>query len=155
MQWTDQIRRVKIILVLAAVVIAVVSLVVSHFLIRDLASEERGKMEVWAEAMRTLNNADENTDINLVLRVINSNNTIPVWCSTRTDRYRLAATLKLNIAKTLPIPPLFLMIWASNCLPPTAISALHSTTTAATTILTSVTTIRSCCAAWRHTPIYN
>lgn len=35
-------------------------------------------MEVWAEAMRTLNHADENTDINLVLRVINSNNTIPV-----------------------------------------------------------------------------
>ena len=78
MQWTDQIRRVKIILVMAAVAIAVVSLVVSHILIRDLASEERGKMEVWAEAMRTLNHADENTDINLVLRVINSNNTIPV-----------------------------------------------------------------------------
>ena len=78
MQWTDQIRRVKIILVLAAVVIAVVSLVVSHILIRDLAGEERAKMEVWAEAMRTLNHADENTDINLVLRVINSNNTIPV-----------------------------------------------------------------------------
>ena len=78
MQWTDQIRRVKIVLVLAAVVIAVVSLVVSHVLIRDLAGEERAKMEVWAEAMRTLNHADENTDINLVLRVINSNNTIPV-----------------------------------------------------------------------------
>lgn len=78
MQWTDQIRRVKIILVMAAVAIAVVSLVVSHILIRDLASEERAKMEVWAEAMRTLNHADENTDINLVLRVINSNNTIPV-----------------------------------------------------------------------------
>ena len=78
MQWTDQIRRVKIVLVLAAVVIAVVSLVVSQVLIRDLAGEERAKMEVWAEAMRTLNHADENTDINLVLRVINSNNTIPV-----------------------------------------------------------------------------
>lgn len=78
MQWTDQIRRVKIVLVLAAVVIAVVSLVVSHVLIRDLAGEERAKMEVWAEAMRTLSHADENTDINLVLRVINSNNTIPV-----------------------------------------------------------------------------
>lgn len=78
MQWIDQIRRVKIVLVLAAVVIAVVSLVVSHILIRDLAGEERAKMEVWAEAMRTLNHADENTDINLVLRVINSNNTIPV-----------------------------------------------------------------------------
>lgn len=65
-------------LVLAAVAIAVVSLVVSHILIRDLAREEHNKMEVWAEAMRTLNRADENTDINLVLKVINGNNTIPV-----------------------------------------------------------------------------
>lgn len=78
MQWTDQIRRVKIFLVLAAVIIAVASLVVSHILIRDLAREEYNKMAVWAEAMRTLNNADENTDINLVLKVINGNNTIPV-----------------------------------------------------------------------------
>lgn len=78
MQFTDQIRRVKIMLVLAAVAIAVVSLVVSHILIRDLAKEEHNKMEVWAEAMRTLNRADENTDINLVLKVINGNNTIPV-----------------------------------------------------------------------------
>lgn len=78
MQWTDQIRRVKILLVFAAVVIAVASLVVSHILIRDLAMEEHNKMEVWAEAMRTLNRADENTDINLVLKVINGNNTIPV-----------------------------------------------------------------------------
>ena len=78
MQWTDQIRRVKILLVFAAVVIAMASLVVSHILIRDLAMEEHNKMEVWAEAMRTLNRADENTDINLVLKVINGNNTIPV-----------------------------------------------------------------------------
>lgn len=78
MQWTDQIRRVKIFLVLAAIVIAVASLIVSHILIGDLATEERNKMEVWAEAMRTLNRADENTDINLVLKVVNSNNTIPV-----------------------------------------------------------------------------
>ena len=78
MQWIDQIRRVKILLVFAAVVIAVASLVVSHILIRDLAMEEHNKMEVWAEAMRTLNRADENTDINLVLKVINGNNTIPV-----------------------------------------------------------------------------
>ena len=78
MQWTDQIRRVKIFLVAAAVVIAVASLVVSHILTRDLAKEEYNKMEVWAEAIRTLNRADENTDINLVLKVINGNNTIPV-----------------------------------------------------------------------------
>lgn len=78
MQWTDQIRSVKIILVVAAVLIAVASLVVSHYLVRDLAIEEKSKMEVWAEAMRTLNLADENTDLNLVLKVIDENNTIPV-----------------------------------------------------------------------------
>ncbi len=78
MQWTDQIRSVKIILVVAAIVIAVASLVVSHYLVSDLAIEERSKMSVWAEAMRTLNLADENTDLNLVLKVIDENNTIPV-----------------------------------------------------------------------------
>lgn len=78
MVWTDRIRQVKIFLVVAAVLIAVASLVVSHFLVKDLADEERNRMAVWAEAMRTLNNADENTDLNLVLKVINENNTIPV-----------------------------------------------------------------------------
>lgn len=76
--WTDSIRKVKITLVLTAVVIAVVSLVVSHKLIRDLQQEELAKMEVWAEAMRSLINADETTDLNLVLKVINSNNNIPI-----------------------------------------------------------------------------
>lgn len=78
MQWTDRIRQVKILLVSAAVIIAVASLVVSHSLTRDLETEERNKMEVWAEAMRSLNKADENTDLSLVLKVLNENNTIPV-----------------------------------------------------------------------------
>lgn len=78
MQWTDRIRQVKIILVLAAIIIAVASLIVSNNLVKKLADEEHNKMEVWAEAMRSLNKADENTDLNLVLKVINENNTIPV-----------------------------------------------------------------------------
>ena len=65
-------------LVLAAILIAVASLVISHFLTRDLEEEERNKVGVWAEAMRSLNNADENTDLNLVLKVINENHTIPI-----------------------------------------------------------------------------
>lgn len=65
-------------LVLAAILIAIASLVISHFLTRDLEEEERNKVGVWAEAMRSLNNADENTDLNLVLKVINENHTIPI-----------------------------------------------------------------------------
>ena len=78
MQWTDRIRQVKILLVVAAVIIAVVSLLVSHYLVRDLQREERAKMETWAEALQALNTADETTDLTLVLNVIQSNNTIPV-----------------------------------------------------------------------------
>ena len=78
MQWTDRIRQVKILLVIAAVIIAVVSLLVSHYLVRDLQREERAKMETWAEALRALNEADESTDLTLVLNVIQGNNTIPV-----------------------------------------------------------------------------
>lgn len=78
MQWTDKSRQIKYILIIAAIVIAGVSLVYSHFLVKDLEEEAKTKMGVWAEAMRSLNTADENTDLNLVLKVINTNNTIPV-----------------------------------------------------------------------------
>lgn len=78
MQWVNSIKQVKIILVIVAIMIAVLSLGVSHYLVRDLSVEEEQKMEVWAEAMRSLNNASEYTDLSLVLTVINGNNTIPV-----------------------------------------------------------------------------
>ena len=71
-------RSVKAALIVAALIIAALSLVVSNILIKDLTREETAKMEVWAEAMRSLTRADENTDLNLVLRVLNGNNTIPV-----------------------------------------------------------------------------
>jgi len=77
-QWTDRMRQVKIWLVVAAAVIAVAALLVSHALVSDLKKEERSKMELWAQAMHALNQADENTDLSLVTAVIEGNNTIPV-----------------------------------------------------------------------------
>lgn len=96
MQWVDRIRQVKILLVVMAVVISVASLVVSHFLVKDLSQEERNNMEVWAEAMRSLNNADENTDLTLVLKVINGNNTIPVIVLDRAGRVQTFRNLPLT-----------------------------------------------------------
>lgn len=76
--WIDRMRQVKLGLVVSALVIAAVSLVVSHTLIRDLEAEERNRMSVWAEAMRSLIKADATTDLSLVLKVLNGNNSIPV-----------------------------------------------------------------------------
>ncbi|WP_315349077.1 HAMP domain-containing sensor histidine kinase [Prevotella melaninogenica] len=78
MQWTDRIRQVKIFLVVAAILIAVASLLVSRSLTHDLSEQERSKMQVWAEAMKSLSAADENTDLSLVLKVLDENHTIPV-----------------------------------------------------------------------------
>ena len=78
MQWTDRIRQVKIFLVVAAILIAVASLLVSRSLAHDLSEQERSKMQVWAEAMKSLSAADENTDLSLVLKVLDENHTIPV-----------------------------------------------------------------------------
>lgn len=78
MQWADKIKRVRIALIIVAVLLSVASLVVSHYLVRDLKREEQVKMETWAEAMRSLGEADSDVDLSLVLKVLNGNNTIPV-----------------------------------------------------------------------------
>ena len=65
-----EIKHIRTILIVVAVIIAISSLLVSHSFVRDLEREERNKMEVFAEAYRTFNNADENTDLSLVLEVI-------------------------------------------------------------------------------------
>lgn len=78
MQWYKSFNKVKYLLIAAAAIIAAASLIVSHSLTADLKKEELNKMQLFAEAMRSLNSADENTDLNLVLAVIGGNEIIPV-----------------------------------------------------------------------------
>lgn len=92
-----EIKHIRTILIVVAVIIAISSLLVSHSLVRDLEREERNKMEVFAEAYRTFNNADENTDLSLVLEVISSNNTIPVVILDKNDN--ITSYLNLEIPK--------------------------------------------------------
>ena len=96
MQWYDRMRQIKFLLVAMAMVIAMGSLIVSHSLVRDLAAGEHQNMEVWAEAMRTLNNADENTDVTLVLRVLNGNHTIPVIVQYKSGEIQSFRNLRLK-----------------------------------------------------------
>ena len=78
MQFTDRIRQVKILLVVAAVIIAVASLLVSHVLVADLQREERTKMDLWAKAMKYIAQAEAEAGLALALDVIKGNTTIPV-----------------------------------------------------------------------------
>ena len=78
MEWFNRTRTIKFILIIVAIMLGIGSLIFSNSLVRDLAREETIRMEIWTEAMRTFNEADEGTDLNLVLTVIRGNNTIPI-----------------------------------------------------------------------------
>ena len=46
--------------------------------VEERRAEELRKMELWVDAMRCINNADENTDLTLAIAVLENNNSIPV-----------------------------------------------------------------------------
>ena len=96
MKWTDRLHNIRFLFIMVAVLIAFASVVVSHLLISDLAKEEATRMEVWAEAMRSLNAADEHTDLALVLKVINENHTIPVIVINRQGHVQTYRNVKLQ-----------------------------------------------------------
>jgi signal transduction histidine kinase len=75
----------KYIFIVIALIIAVTSLVVSNSLVKDLANEERKKMELWAEATKAISNSDSKTDLNIILQILSSNTTIPIILSDASD----------------------------------------------------------------------
>lgn len=81
----DSRQRLKFVFIFVAVLIAIASVVVSDILIKDLAHEERHKMEVWAEATRLTASIDTAIDMSLVLKIIQGNTTIPVVLCTEED----------------------------------------------------------------------
>ncbi|MBB4037184.1 hypothetical protein GGR21_003099 [Dysgonomonas hofstadii] len=78
-----------------AIIIAFGSLIVSHYLVKDLSKEERNKMEIWAEATKEVASDMENPNMNLVVQVLNSNTTIPVILYDKKENYYTSANIDL------------------------------------------------------------
>lgn len=74
----DSRQRLKYLFIIAAIFIAIASVFVSDLLIKDLAREEREKIEIWAEATRVLTSEDPSLNMNLILKIIQGNASIPV-----------------------------------------------------------------------------
>ena len=62
----DSRQRWKLGFIFAAVLIAMASVVVSDLLIKDLAREERQKIEVWSEATRVMTSENPSLNMNLI-----------------------------------------------------------------------------------------
>ena len=65
MKWYNNFRNVKFVLIAVAALIALASLYVSNTLVNELKREEVKKVELWAEAMRSLNSVEEVETISL------------------------------------------------------------------------------------------
>ncbi len=74
-------RYGKAIFMVTAAAVVAMFLYVSTGLVRDLSAQERQRMEIWADATREIVasfDSDKAVDIDFLLRIIESNTTIPV-----------------------------------------------------------------------------
>ena len=70
-------RFIKVILMLLALIISIITLYLSQRLVVKIAGEEKKKMEMWAEAESILTDPNSEGDLGFQLRVVQSNTTIP------------------------------------------------------------------------------
>ena len=77
MNFSDRSNTTRWILILASFLITVLILWNTYTFFQIFKNEERNKMELWATAQKTLQNASDNTDVDLPLQIITNNSTIP------------------------------------------------------------------------------
>lgn len=80
---TNQILKFSFIV--GAMLIVLASTIFTNRLAGKLSVEEQKKIEIWAEATRQLILADETTDMNFILKIIEGNTTIPVIITDEND----------------------------------------------------------------------
>jgi len=71
-------QRLKLIFILIAIAIVLVSTLFTSSLAKALAAEEQKKVEIWAEAIHQSILDQGNTNIDLIMKIIAGNTTIPI-----------------------------------------------------------------------------
>lgn len=72
-------RRIgKFIFIFISVIAIIAFLIVSNNLVKELAKQERERMNIWASATERLAKSDVNSDFEFLLSIISQNNSIPV-----------------------------------------------------------------------------
>ena len=91
----DTRQKIKTIFLLISVILVGGFLYVSNKLVHDLSIEERNKMEIWAYATRAVSSEDMNMDMGLILKIIQSNTSIPVIIADENDIIKQTLNIKI------------------------------------------------------------
>lgn len=78
MQFSDKRTFTRWLIILTSFLIVVLIVWNTYNFFQIFKNEERVKMELWATAQKTINNANENTDLDLALKIMGNNTTIPM-----------------------------------------------------------------------------
>lgn len=85
MQFSEKRNLTRWIIIIASFIIITLILWNTYIFFQIFKKEERQKMEVWGEAQQTLLNANEFTEVELPLKILNYNSTIPLILADSND----------------------------------------------------------------------
>lgn len=74
----DRQRTGKLAFIVISVVAVLIFLIVSNNLVKQLAQQEKERMDIWAKSTERLAKADIDSDVEFLLSIISQNNSIPV-----------------------------------------------------------------------------
>jgi two-component system, sporulation sensor kinase D len=95
MQFSDKRNTTRWVIIFASFLIISLILWNTYTFFQIFKNEERLKMNLWAKAQKTLNNAGENTDVELPLQIFSNNTSIPIIV---TENNRIINTVNIDDA---------------------------------------------------------
>lgn len=95
MQFSERRNTTRWAIVFASFLIILLILWNTYTFFQIFKNEERLKMNLWAKAQKTLNNAGENTDVELPLQIFSNNTSIPIIV---TENDRIINTVNIDDA---------------------------------------------------------
>jgi two-component system, sporulation sensor kinase D len=99
MQFAEKNNTIRWIIIAFSFFITVLILWNTYIFFQIFKNEERTKMEFWAEAQRTLLQADVFTDVELPLKIISHNTTLPILLTNEKDSIINGINIDENILK--------------------------------------------------------
>ncbi|MDE7413412.1 MAG: ATP-binding protein [Muribaculaceae bacterium] len=74
----DRQRSGRMVMIAVSAIAVIIFLLVSNNLVKELAQQERERMDIWAQATERIAEAGIDSDIEFMLAIISQNNSIPV-----------------------------------------------------------------------------
>jgi two-component system, sporulation sensor kinase D len=99
MQFSNNKNTTRWVLILSSFLIIILILWNTYTFFQIFKNEERLKIELWAEAQKSINNATSDTDLDLPFQIISNNNTIPILLTNQKDSILQSINIDENIIK--------------------------------------------------------